>query len=80
MNGGFGEICKNTARSAPNLPRFSASAKEAKAKGGIVPQFSNSWFQICCALHERLLFPPPGSIKSFAASEKSLLRAHAAKF
>ena len=32
MNGGFREICKNTARSAPNLPRFSASAKEAKAK------------------------------------------------
>jgi len=26
-------------------------------------------------LHERLLFPPPGSIKYFAASEKSLLRA-----
>ena len=53
---------------------------EIAAKVRIVPQPVNSWFQICCDMHERLVFIPQRGAENDAVAEIFVLRAHATKF
>lgn len=75
----FHDADRNAARNLLQLRRNAASAIGAAAQVRFVPQCVNSWFQICCILHEWPHSPLRCSSDFAAAQQVFALRALAAK-